>query len=161
MCSQFCVSIRHPGLSRGVRARRELPCPGLSPHHSHTSTWHRPTGTGDMEGRGSLVREQEEKGEMPPWLLLCCWHSRWISGKRIQEIPIWNSLAPRTFPYQSENPPCYAPSVRNFRLNLQCPLSSQVPGHGFAIDYQMALHPGGTFTVVLEFIVSSFVIKQR
>lgn len=45
-----------------------------------------------------------EKGE-PPWLLLIYRHSQWISGKRIQQIHPWKSLAPRTFPYQSQNPP--------------------------------------------------------
>lgn len=84
MCSHSCVSIRHAGLSCGVRAHREFPCPGLSPHHFHTSTQHRPTGIRDLEGRWSLVREREEKGEMPPWLLLCYQHSQWISRKRIQ-----------------------------------------------------------------------------
>lgn len=47
----------------GVRAHRGLPCPGLSPHHCHTSTRHRPTAITDTEGRWSLVRER--KGSHP------------------------------------------------------------------------------------------------
>lgn len=56
-----CVSIR----SCGVRAHKGLPCPGLSPHHFHTSTRHRPTAITDTEGRWSLVRERERKGSHP------------------------------------------------------------------------------------------------
>lgn len=85
-----CVSLRHG-------AQEEFPFPGSRPHHFHTSTE-------PLEFQ--TWQEGEEPGKMPPWLLLCCRHRQWISGKRIQQIPIWKSLAPRTFPYPSENPPC-------------------------------------------------------
>lgn len=74
--------------------------PSLPQQHRAQSLW--------SDGHGRKVEpgeEREEKGEMPPWLL-CCRHRQWIHGKRIQHIPIGKSLAPRTFPYPSENPPC-------------------------------------------------------
>lgn len=91
-CPHSCVSITH-------RAQKEFPFPGGSPHH-----FHRASGMTDMEGRWSLVRSERRKGRCHP-----------VSSVQAQAVDPWEedptdsirkSLAPRTFPYSSENPPC-------------------------------------------------------
>lgn len=74
-------------------------------HITHTSTGLSPSGITDYGGKVEPGEEQEDKEKMSPWLLLCYKCRHWISGKRIHQIPIWKSLAPRTFPHPSENPP--------------------------------------------------------
>lgn len=128
------------GALHGVRAPREFPS-GWSPHHFLTSTGHRPSGIMDMGRR----RGERGNATLAPAV------QQWISGKKIQQIPTWNSLAPRAFPYPSGNPSCEAPSVSKFTSPMSPKFLS--PRTGFAIDLWMALHSAGTSTVGLEFPV--------
>lgn len=66
MCSHSCVSIRDMGLSCGVRAQREFPCPGLSPHHFTPAHGTDPLELGTWKEGGAWWGSERRKGKCHP-----------------------------------------------------------------------------------------------